>query len=114
MLVAALDAGRQLIICLDTARRRALDARLDAIIKKPKAKGGARKKRGGPGEDDLDAMNDEAIVRLRNDMYTAADADIDENEHGRFAVHKLRMLQNVVEMMQKCVGFLSSVPTGQI
>lgn len=49
-------------------------------------------------------MNDEAIVRLRNEMYTAADADIEENEAGRYAVHKLRMLQNVVEMMQKCAA----------
>ena len=80
------------------ARRRALDARLDAIIKKPKNKVKSKKQQ---GDEDLEQMNDEAIVRLRNDMYTAVEADIEENEHGRFAVHKLRMLQNVVEMMQK-------------
>lgn len=38
-------------VVADTARRRNLDARIDAIIKKPKSKGGSRKKRGGQQDD---------------------------------------------------------------
>ncbi|KAK4700815.1 transcription factor SPN1, partial [Phenoliferia sp. Uapishka_3] len=95
----------------EVARRRALDARLDAIIKKPKSQGGKRKKR-VQGDEDLEAMNDEAIVRLRNDMYTAADADVEENEQGRFAINKLRMLHNVVDMMQKVALAESLIENG--
>lgn len=50
---------------------------------------------------DLEAMNDEAVAKLRVDMFNAADRDIEENEAGRFASHKLRMLPTVVDMMQK-------------
>lgn len=46
-------------------------------------------------------MNDEAVAKLRVDMFNAADRDIEENESGRFASHKLRMLPTVVDMMQK-------------
>lgn len=50
-------------------------------------------------------MNDEAVVRLRNEMFSAADADINENEEGKYAIHKLRMLPTVVDMMQRFVLF---------
>lgn len=46
-------------------------------------------------------MNDEAVAKLRVDMLNAAERDIEENENGRFASHKLRMLPTVVDMMQK-------------
>lgn len=46
-------------------------------------------------------MNDEAVAQLRTDMFHAAEKDIEENNAGRFAVHKLRMLPQVVEIMQK-------------
>lgn len=59
---------------------------------------------------DLDAMNDEAIVLLRNKMFQAADADIEENEANRFAINKLRLLPTVVEMMQKCVSSCARAP----
>lgn len=94
----------------DVARRRALDARLDAIIKKPKNR--MSKKRRGGGEDDLEAMNDEAVVRLRNEMFSAADADINENEEGKYAIHKLRMLPTVVDMMQRASLAESLVDNG--
>lgn len=50
---------------------------------------------------DLELMNDEAVATLRVDMLTAADRDVEDNEQGRYAVHKLRMLPQVVQMMQK-------------
>jgi hypothetical protein len=53
-------------------------------------------------------MNDEAVATLRNKMMTAADRDTEENQMGRPAVHKLRLLPEVVELMQKCVP--SSLP----
>lgn len=46
-------------------------------------------------------MNDEAIINLRSEMYMAADADIEENEAGKFAYHKLKLLPEVVRLMQK-------------
>ncbi|KAM0752594.1 hypothetical protein T439DRAFT_311266 [Meredithblackwellia eburnea MCA 4105] len=91
----------------ETRRRKDLDERLNAIIKKPKNKQGGRRKRGGD-EEDLEALNDESIIRLRNDMYLAADADIEENEAGRFAYHKLRLLPQVVQVMQR-VGLAESL-----
>jgi hypothetical protein len=51
----------------------------------------------------LDTMNDEAVARLCQQMFLAVSQDIEENEAGRFAVNKLRMLPLVIEMMQKYV-----------
>lgn len=48
-------------------------------------------------------MNDQMVTKLRQDMETAANEDIDENERGSFAFHKLQMLDRVVETLQKCV-----------
>lgn len=113
-----------------TVKRRNLSNLIDSIIKKPKNTGGGRKKR-GDNEDvrlslltfvkglpnfshflalqDLEAMNDEAVVRLREAMFKAAHDDIDANENGRYAVNKLTLLPTVVEMMQKyVVRFISS------
>lgn len=50
---------------------------------------------------DLEAMNDEAIITLRAEMFLAADLDIEENEAGKFAYHKLKLLPEVVRLMQK-------------
>lgn len=56
-------------------------------------------------------MNDEVIAKLREKMLHEADKDIEENETGKYAVHKLRMLPEVVEMMQKCaIGVLLFCP----
>ena len=46
-------------------------------------------------------MNDEAVANLRSKMLQAAERDVEENEAGRPAVHKLRMLPQVVDLMQK-------------
>jgi len=50
---------------------------------------------------DLEMMNDEAVANLRSKMLQAAERDVEENEAGRPAVHKLRMLPQVVDLMQK-------------
>lgn len=52
---------------------------------------------------DLDLMNDVMVAELRRDMDTAAEQDIDQNERGSFAFHKLKMLDRVVDTLQKCV-----------
>lgn len=52
-------------------------------------------------QDDLEMLNDEAIDRMKKDMMTAAERDVEDNEAGRFAVHKLRLLPQVVNLMQK-------------
>lgn len=46
-------------------------------------------------------MNDEAVAKLRVDMLNAAAQDVEDNESGKYAVNKLRLLPSVVEMMQK-------------
>lgn len=53
-------------------------------------------------------MNDEAVVKMRSEMLQAADLDNEENKAGKPAVHKMRMLPAVVEMMQKSVHPLTN------
>ncbi|BGP21073.1 hypothetical protein JCM10213_007591 [Rhodosporidiobolus nylandii] len=84
----------------ETRRRRDLSKRLTEIVKKPSGKGKSKKKK-QKDEEDLEMLNDEAVATLRNQMFTAAERDIEENEMGRPAVHKLRLLPKVVELMQK-------------
>lgn len=54
---------------------------------------------------DLEMMNDEAVATLRSKMILAAERDQEDNQDGKPAVHKLRMLPQVVDLMQKCVLF---------
>ncbi|GEM11912.1 transcription factor Iws1 [Rhodotorula toruloides] len=82
----------------ETRRRKQLQNRLDAIVKKPTGKG---KKKKQQDEEDLEMMNDEAVATLRSEMLKAADLDQDENDVGRPAVNKLRLLSRVVDLMQK-------------
>ncbi|BGP36034.1 Transcription factor iws1 [Rhodotorula toruloides] len=82
----------------ETRRRKQLASRLDAIVKKPTGKG---KKKKQQDEEDLEMMNDEAVATLRSEMLKAADLDQDENDVGRPAVNKLRLLPRVVDLMQK-------------
>lgn len=46
-------------------------------------------------------MNDEAVANLRSRMILAAERDVEDNQDGKPAVHKLRMLPQVIELMQK-------------
>jgi len=55
-------------------------------------------------------LNDEAVATLRSEMLRAADEDVEENNLGRPALNKLRLLPKVVDLMQKCVAFPSFSP----
>ena len=59
-------------------------------------------------------MNDEAVAGMRGEMINAAQNDADENEKGRPAVHKLRMLPLVIEMMQKSVSSNTQKPAAML
>ncbi|GAA5977398.1 hypothetical protein JCM5350_002452 [Sporobolomyces pararoseus] len=83
----------------ETKRRRELRARIDAAAKQPNRKGGKKKK--AQDEEDLEMMNDEAVATLRSKMILAAERDQEDNQDGKPAVHKLRMLPQVVDLMQK-------------
>ncbi|GAA5873065.1 hypothetical protein JCM8547_000021 [Rhodosporidiobolus lusitaniae] len=82
----------------EARRRKDLSKRLTDIVKKPTGKG---KKKKQQDEEDLEMLNDEAVASLRSEMLNAADRDVEENELGRPAVHKLRLLPKVVDLMQK-------------
>ncbi|POY72969.1 hypothetical protein BMF94_3955 [Rhodotorula taiwanensis] len=83
----------------ETRRRKDLASRLSAIVKKPQGTKGRKKK--AQDEEDLEMLNDEAVATLRKDMLRAADDDREQNELGRPAVNKLKMLPRVVDLMQK-------------
>ncbi|GAA6061535.1 hypothetical protein JCM10212_002742 [Sporobolomyces blumeae] len=84
----------------ETRRRLELRARIDAAAKSKGGRKGGKKKK-AQDEEDIEMMNDEAVATLRSKMLQAADRDIEENDNGRPAVHKLRMLPQVVDLMQK-------------
>lgn len=84
----------------EEARKKALEDRLDALLKKPKAK----KKRRAADEEDLgQAAEEELVLKLRQDMLGAAQADVDASSMRKPAFNKLNMLSIVVSTMQKCV-----------
>ncbi|PWW74821.1 hypothetical protein C7212DRAFT_326406 [Tuber magnatum] len=73
--------------------RRELDQRMDAALKGPKKK----KKKG----EDLDEMNDDLILALKKRMIGAADRDQEAIVNGQQAVHKLAMLEEVKDILQR-------------
>ncbi|GAA5913226.1 transcription factor SPN1 [Sporobolomyces salmoneus] len=83
----------------ETKRRRELRARIDAAAKQTTNKRGKKKK--AQDEEDIEMMNDEAVANLRSRMILAAERDVEDNQDGKPAVHKLRMLPQVIELMQK-------------
>lgn len=48
-------------------------------------------------------MNDDVVIDLRKRMIDAALADTKANDEGRPAIEKVKLLSEVVEMMQKYV-----------
>lgn len=74
-------------------KRRELERKLDAALKPTK-----RKKLDG---DDLEQMQDERISRLRDEMRDAAAADAECIRNGTPAVHKLELLPEVRDVLQK-------------
>lgn len=77
------------------AERRALEARIDAALQ-PSSK--RHKKLSG---DDLEALQDDAIARLRDEMRAAAIRDVESISQGEPALHKVRLLPEVVKILQR-------------
>ncbi|RPB00027.1 hypothetical protein L873DRAFT_1805811 [Choiromyces venosus 120613-1] len=73
--------------------RRELDQRMDAALKGPKKK----KKKG----EDLEEMNDDLITALKQRMIDAANRDQEAIVNGQQAVHKLAMLEEVKDILQR-------------
>lgn len=82
-------------------RRKELDERLDAIIKKPKPK---KRKRAGDEEDLGQAGDEEEVFMLRQDMIKALQADLYAIEQGLPALNRLKMLPRVEATLRKYVG----------
>lgn len=77
-----------------TEARRDLDNKINAALKGPKKK---KKK----NDVDLEDFNDELIVVLKQRMIAAAERDSEAIENGAPAVHKLAMLDDVKEILQR-------------
>lgn len=77
------------------ARRREIEARIDAAMKP------ASQRRKKLGEDDIEMMQDERISNLREKMRNAAIADAESNREGQPATHKLQLLPEVKDVLQK-------------
>lgn len=81
-------------------KRMQLAQRIDAIIKP--AKNNRRKKRKKDDDEEmLDRYADEEVSRLRQDMHLAADKDMEANTNKYPAVAKLKMLGEVMDVLQK-------------
>lgn len=77
-------------------RKRAIDRALDAAIKKPS---GSRRKR--KDEIDLDAEIDELLADLKLRMEKACQADNAAREDGQPALHKLKLLPEVANLLNR-------------
>ncbi|KAG9100057.1 Transcription factor iws1 [Ceratobasidium sp. UAMH 11750] len=88
-------------------RKIELSKQIDSIVKPNKA--GKKKKRTKQGdEEELDLHADQEVNRLRQAMHAAADRDIEANTNKQPAVAKLKMLGEVMDMLQKS-SFAQSV-----
>ncbi|EKG19633.1 Transcription factor IIS, partial [Macrophomina phaseolina MS6] len=76
-------------------RRRALDAKMDEALK-----GGRKKSRKQQGID-LEAQADAEIEDMRRRMTEAAQADNEGRERGEPAIHKLKLLPEVVALLNR-------------
>lgn len=86
------------------ARKMQLQMQIDDIVKKNKTH--RPKKRKGADEDALDRFADEEVSQLREEMLKAAAEDDDANKDKLPATAKLRLLDRVKEVLQKCVASL--------
>ncbi|KAF1961484.1 hypothetical protein CC80DRAFT_488743 [Byssothecium circinans] len=76
-------------------RKRALNRQIDAIIKP----GASRRRK--KGDIDLDGMADEEISDMRTRMAAAAEADNEGRKRNEPAQHKLRLLPEVVALLNR-------------
>ncbi|KAG8944550.1 Transcription factor iws1 [Tulasnella sp. 419] len=88
----------QIELSPEEQRRLALNQKIDSIIKPSKHRPKKRKK---GDEEMLDRYADDEVNRLREEMNQAADADCSANMEKRPATAKLRMLPEVMEVLQK-------------
>lgn len=86
-----------------TARKRALDARIDAIGKTAKRR---TKKRADEGDD---LLQDKQVEDITRQMRNAVNEDIQLNAEKRPAIRKTILLPKVMEVMQKYVLDISCV-----
>ncbi|KAF2427157.1 transcription factor iws1 [Tothia fuscella] len=89
------DEVDESLLTPDERRRRALDQAMDAALKNPNSR---RRKKDGI---DLDAMADTEIDNMRTRMTLAAKSDADAREKGQPAMHKLKMLPDVVALLNR-------------
>ncbi|CAI7650634.1 unnamed protein product [Penicillium manginii] len=80
----------------ETRRRRALDRAMDEAMKKP-TKRRARKQDGI----DLEAMADAEIEHMRKRMTHAAQMDAIDRQEGKPAMHKLKLLPEVILLLNR-------------
>ncbi|KAG8995654.1 Transcription factor iws1 [Tulasnella sp. 427] len=80
-------------------RKIALEQQIDAIVKPNKSR--PRKRKKNDAETDLERYQDEEVARLRDAMNLAADQDMEANLDKRPATSKLRMLPEVMEILQR-------------
>ncbi|GMK60009.1 hypothetical protein CspeluHIS016_0902260 [Cutaneotrichosporon spelunceum] len=80
-----------------TRRRIALEERIDSVGKTNRA---PRRKKKGDDIDIVEGYHDDVCVRLRDRMYTAAEADQKANMKKMPATSKLAMLDEVVSALQ--------------
>lgn len=79
-----------------------MDLQFDSILKSKK--GTRPKKRKKDAEEDvLDRFADEEVSRLRDAMIQVAEDDVVSNRARLPATAKLRMLPQVMDILQKCV-----------
>ncbi|KAF2463641.1 uncharacterized protein BDR25DRAFT_272832 [Lindgomyces ingoldianus] len=78
-------------------RKRALDRSIDQVVKSSKGSSRRRKK----GDIDLDQMADQEIEDMRRRMAAAAEADNEGRKRGEPAAHKLKLLPEVVALLNK-------------
>lgn len=77
-----------------TKTRRDLERRMDEALK-------TKKKKKKLGEDDLEQMQDEKISSLREKMQNAAAADAECIRNGQSATHKLKLLPEARDILQR-------------
>lgn len=78
-----------------TGRKRALERQMDAIVKSSSTR---RRKKDGI---DLEQMADQEIEEMRRRMAQAAEADNEGRKRGEPARHKLKLLPEVVALLNK-------------
>ncbi|KAK9429516.1 hypothetical protein V1505DRAFT_401101 [Lipomyces doorenjongii] len=78
----------------EAGRLRELEERIDAVLK-------TQKRRKKVDEDDIEQMQDDRIVEVRERMRQAAIKDAEAIKDGLPATHKLQMLPEVRDVLQK-------------